>query len=55
MLAISRKESCFRQVRNYLRVREVLGEIPLEGLAHVFEHWMERVEWVSQNNGGYHP
>jgi histone-lysine N-methyltransferase SETMAR len=34
-------------------IREVLGEIPLETLAHVFDHWMERLEWVSQNNGAY--
>jgi hypothetical protein len=33
---------------------EVLGEIPLETLAHVFDPWMERLEWVSQNNGGYY-
>jgi histone-lysine N-methyltransferase SETMAR len=36
-------------------IREVLGEIQLETLAHVFDHWMERLEWVSQNNGGYFP
>jgi hypothetical protein len=36
-------------------IREVLGAIPLETLAHVFDHWMERLEWVFQNNGGYYP
>jgi hypothetical protein len=34
---------------------EVLREIPLETLAHVFDHWMERPDWVSQNTGGYGP
>jgi hypothetical protein len=33
----------------------VLGEIPLETFAHVFDHWMERLEWVSQANGGHYP
>jgi hypothetical protein len=36
-------------------IREVLGEIPLETLAHLFDHWKERLERVSQNNGGYCP
>jgi histone-lysine N-methyltransferase SETMAR len=36
-------------------IREVLGQIPLETLACVLEHWMERLEWVSQNNGEYYP
>jgi transposase len=29
----------------------VLGLIPIESLQCVFERWMERLEWVSQNNG----
>jgi hypothetical protein len=29
----------------------VLGQIPTETLQRVFEHWMERLEWASQNNG----
>jgi histone-lysine N-methyltransferase SETMAR len=36
-------------------IRGVLGEIPLKTLAHVFEHWMERLEWFSHRNGGYYP
>jgi hypothetical protein len=35
-------------------IREVLDEIPAETLERVFEHWMERLEWVSQNNGDYY-
>jgi hypothetical protein len=35
-------------------IREVPGEIPLETLAYLFRHWMERPEWVSHNNGGYY-
>jgi hypothetical protein len=33
----------------------VLGQIPIETLQRVFEHWMQRLEWVSQNNGDYYP
>jgi hypothetical protein len=33
-------------------IGEVVGAIPLETLAHVFKHWMERLERVCQNNGG---
>jgi hypothetical protein len=29
----------------------VLSRIPIETLQRVFEHWMERLEWISQNNG----
>jgi hypothetical protein len=36
-------------------IREVLDEIPVGTLTRVFEHWMERPEWVSQNNGDSHP
>jgi hypothetical protein len=36
-------------------IREVLGEIPLETLAHVFDYCMERLECVYQNNGGDYP
>jgi hypothetical protein len=32
---------------------EVLAQIPLVTLACVFEHWMERLEWISQDNGNY--
>jgi hypothetical protein len=24
-------------------------------LHRIFEHWMERLEWVSRNNGDYYP
>jgi hypothetical protein len=36
-------------------IKEVLDEIPGENLECVFEHWMERLEWVSQNNGDDYP
>jgi transposase len=36
------------------RIREVLDEIPPETLPPVFEHWIERLECVSQNNGDYY-
>jgi histone-lysine N-methyltransferase SETMAR len=32
-------------------ISEVLHDIPLETLPHVFEHWIERLEWVSQSTG----
>jgi histone-lysine N-methyltransferase SETMAR len=33
----------------------VLSNIPMDTFYHVFEHWMERLEWMSQNNGDYYP
>jgi transposase len=35
-------------------IREVLDGISPGTLPRVFEHWMERLEWVSQNNGEYY-
>jgi hypothetical protein len=34
---------------------EDLGQIPLATLARVFEHLIERPEWVSQKNSRYYP
>jgi hypothetical protein len=34
---------------------EVVTGIESETLTAVFEHWMERVEWVSKNIGDYYP
>jgi hypothetical protein len=36
-------------------IGEVVTGIESETLTAVFEHWMERLEWVSKNNGDYHP
>jgi hypothetical protein len=36
-------------------INEIATEIPSETFRGVFEHWMERPEWVSQNNGDEHP
>jgi hypothetical protein len=36
-------------------IGEVVTGIESETLAAVFEHWMERLEWVSKNNGDYYP
>jgi hypothetical protein len=33
----------------------LLHEIPVETLEWVFEHWIERLEWLSQSNGEYYP
>jgi hypothetical protein len=30
-----------------------LGEIPIESLQRIFEHWMERFEEISQDNSDY--
>jgi transposase len=35
-------------------IREVLDETSPETLPRVFEHWIERPEWVSQNKGDYY-
>jgi hypothetical protein len=34
---------------------ELVTGIESETLTAVFEHWMERLEWVSTNNGDYYP
>jgi hypothetical protein len=36
-------------------IGEVMSSIESETLTAVFEHWMERLEWVSKNNGDYYP
>jgi hypothetical protein len=33
----------------------VMTGIELETLTALFEHWMERLEWMSKNNGDYYP
>jgi hypothetical protein len=36
-------------------MREIVGAIPRPALEDVFRHWMEELEWISQNNGDYCP
>jgi hypothetical protein len=36
-------------------IHEIVAGIPQEILQGVFQHWMERHEEVSQNNGEYYP
>jgi hypothetical protein len=36
-------------------IREVVISIGSKTLTAVFEHWTERLEWVSKNNGDYYP
>jgi hypothetical protein len=36
-------------------IGEVMTRIELATLTAVFDHWMERPEWVSKNNGDYYP
>jgi histone-lysine N-methyltransferase SETMAR len=36
-------------------IRSVVMAIPTETLHRVFDHWLERLEWVAQNNGDYYP
>jgi hypothetical protein len=35
-------------------IHEIVGAIPRPTSEDVFRHWMERFEWVSQNNGDYY-
>jgi hypothetical protein len=50
------KECCFHDTRYYsTRIGEVVAGTASETLTAVFEHWMERLEWVSKNNGDYYP
>jgi hypothetical protein len=36
-------------------IDELVTFIESETLTSLFEHWMERLEWVSKNNGDYYP
>jgi hypothetical protein len=36
-------------------IGEVVTGIESETLAAVFEHWMERLEWMSKKDGDYYP
>jgi hypothetical protein len=36
-------------------IHEIVAAISRPTLEGVFRHWMERLEWVSQNNGEYYP
>jgi histone-lysine N-methyltransferase SETMAR len=36
-------------------IHEIVGAIRRPTLEDVFRHWMERPEWISQNNGDYCP
>jgi hypothetical protein len=36
-------------------IGEVVTSIELETLTAVFEHWIERLEWVSKDNDDYYP
>jgi hypothetical protein len=36
-------------------IGEVVTGIESETLTAVFEPWMERLEWMSKNNGDYYP
>jgi hypothetical protein len=35
-------------------IHEIVVAIPERILRDVFDDWMERLEWVSQNNGDYY-
>jgi hypothetical protein len=36
-------------------IHEIVAGIPQATLQEVFQHWMEKLEWASQNNGDYYP
>jgi hypothetical protein len=36
-------------------IDEMVTGIESETLIAMFEHWMERLEWVPKNNGDYYP
>jgi transposase len=39
----------------FAAIHEIVGAIPRPTLEDMFQHWMKRLEWVSQNNGDYSP
>jgi hypothetical protein len=38
-----------------IAIHEIIGTIPRPTLEDLFRHWMERLEWISQNNGAHSP
>jgi hypothetical protein len=36
-------------------IHEIVGALPRPSFEDVFRHWMERPEWVSQNNDDFYP
>jgi hypothetical protein len=36
-------------------IGEIVADISKETLRRVFDHWMEKVDRVSQHNGDYYP
>jgi hypothetical protein len=56
MSNIVRRESLFPSCEELLAaIHEIVGAILRPTLDDMFRHWMKRLEWVSQNNGGYYP
>jgi hypothetical protein len=50
------KVMAFRSYEELLNaIGEVVAGIESETLTAAFEHWMERLEWVSKNHGDYDP
>jgi histone-lysine N-methyltransferase SETMAR len=39
---------------SFAAIHEIVGAIPRPTLEDVFRHWMQRLEWVSQNNSDYY-
>jgi hypothetical protein len=54
-------KECLRRMMfpSYEELLDAIGEvvtgIESETLTAVFEYWMERLEWVSKNNGDHYP
>jgi hypothetical protein len=36
-------------------IQSVVTEIAIELLHRVFDHWLERLDWVAKNHGEYYP
>jgi hypothetical protein len=36
-------------------ISKIIAGIPKKTFHDMFEHWIERFEWISQNNGDYYP
>jgi hypothetical protein len=54
-------KSCLQEIAFLSRedlpaaIYEIVGAILQPTLEDVFRHWMERLEWVSQNSGDQYP
>jgi hypothetical protein len=48
-------ESFFQYLKLFAAIHNMVGAIPRQTLEDMFRLWLERIEWISQNNDNYYP